>query len=299
MIDAAGGWLAVTVRFVALSATTLALGAWVFGRLVVTRLPEGNATASRAALVTLARRVAGWSAVALALSAAARVLVAVAAVPAADVGVVGTQAFQALWGRALVIQGAAAALAATLLLLRATAPRWPVAAEAALTILALTPPFLAHAGTATDLRALAIAVDAIHGTAAAAWVGALALVTFVFLQHRSADDAPARGAALIAAFHPIAVIAAPTVFVTGLLTAWLRMGIPEGIASPTYSGLFVAKLLLVGVTGWIGAGHSKMATRRVATVAPAAVGRTLLAECAFAVLVLVLTAVLMGTAPLG
>lgn len=299
VIDAAGGWLALTTRFLALSATTLALGAWVFGRLVLARLPQAGDDTPHAAMRALAQRVAGWSAAVLALTAAARMLVAVADVPAADVGVVGTTVFQGLWGRALVVQGLAAGIAAAFLLARAPTIRWPAPAEVALAVVGLTPPFLAHAGSAAELRALAIVVDAVHGVAAAAWVGALVLVTIVFVRHRSADDAPARGAALIAAFHPIAVVAAPTVFVTGLLTAFLRMGLPEGIASPTYSGLFVAKLLLAGVTGWIGAGHSKLATRRASAVAPATVSRSLLAECAFAVLVLALTAVLVGTAPLG
>jgi putative copper export protein len=142
-------------------------------------------------------------------------------------------------------------------------------------------------------------VDLIHGLAAGAWVGALALVAVAVTHARRAEHGTAHATALFAAFHRVAVIAAPTVFVTGLLSAWLRMGAPEGIASPTYSGLFVAKLLLVGVTGYIGAGHSKLATKRAATVSPVAVGRSLVVECAFALAVLAVTAVLVGTAPIA
>jgi putative copper export protein len=178
-------------------------------------------------------------------------------------------------------------------------PSWPRLADGATLVLAIAPPFLAHAGAATELRVVSIVVDIIHGLAAGGWVGALALLTTAIIRERHAPDGAARSAQLIAAFHPVALVAAGTVFATGLGTAWLRMGAPEGIASPTYSGLFVAKLLLAGVTGWIGAGHSKLATRRVASVEPRAVSRTLLTECLIAVCVLILTAVLVGTAPIG
>ena len=95
------------------------------------------------------------------------------------------------------------------------------------------------------------------------------------------------------------MVAASTVFITGLVTAWLRMGAPVGIASSSYSGLFVAKLLLVGVVGAIGAGHAKLARRRQHLVDTASTSRTLLSETALAVIVLAITAVLAGTEPIA
>jgi len=296
MIDASGGLLAALLRFAALTATTGALGAWMFAHFVIPRLPPGSDDALRRDARVLAVRAARWCLAVLALTAIARLLAPAA--PATGVGLAASAAAQSLWGKALFVQGVASAIAFAVLLVRRDAHPWPRAAQVGLAVVALVPPFLAHAGTASELRLLAIVVDVVHGLSAGGWVGALALLTIAVASGRRAADAPVRTAQLVGAFHPVAVIAAPTVFATGLLTAWLRMGAPVGIASPTYSGLFVAKLVLVGVTGFVGAGHSKLATRRVAAVAPAAIGRTLAAECGLAVVVLALTAVLVGTAPI-
>lgn len=296
MIDSAGGLFAVMIRFVALTAATGTLGAAAFLRFVMPRLPQ--AQRDDGALQQLGARTLAACAAIVTLSAAARLLAPVTTIPGAEPGG-SLAALSQAWGIMLALQGAAGAWIA----MAAWRQRQHASARASVDIavaaLALTLPFAAHAGRSAELRGIAVLVDLVHVLAAGAWVGALALVTAAALRGRTAADASARMAALVVAFHPVAVLAAPAVFVTGLLTAWLRMGAPAGIAAPTYSGLFVAKLLLVGVTGFIGAGHSKLATRRDATVAPVAVGRSLVAECAFAVLVLAVTAVLVGTPPIG
>ncbi len=306
MIDAAGGPFAIVLRFIALTAATGTLGAWVFARLVVARMPSDTDGPHREQLQGLAVRVAVWSAAVLAVVAIPRLIVQAAALPTPD----GSLTWAALttlrssWGRALVVQGVAAAVAAIVLRYDPRTRPWHPLADVAVVTLAGAAPFLAHAGSAPVLRAVSMVVDFVHGTAAGAWVGALALLAAAVVTSRRVPEGPTRSAALIAAFHPVALVAAATVFTTGLATAWLRMGAPEGIASSTYSGLFVAKLLLAGVVGAYGAGHSKLATRRLRageprTVDPRTVSRTLMAECLVAVLVLVVTAVLVGTAPIG
>ncbi|MBM3906978.1 MAG: CopD family protein [Gemmatimonadetes bacterium] len=298
MVDAAGGWFEIAARFGFLTGTTTALGAWVFRRFVVPRAAGSSDATVADALRHLADRAAVFGLALLALSASARLTAWLASgatavsSAASAVGVIDPP-------RVLMLQIAAALVALSALLTRGASRAWPAITEGALVVLAVTPPFLAHAGSAAEWRAVAVAVDITHLVAAGAWVGALALVTWAAALVRREAEGPARMATLIAAFHPIAVIAAPTVFATGLLTAWLRMGVPEGIAAPTYSGLFVAKLLLVGATGYIGIGHSKIATKRLKTVPADATWRSLLLECAFAVAVLVVTAVLVGTAPIA
>jgi putative copper resistance protein D len=297
VIDAAGGWLAIALRFVAFTATTGALGAWAFHRFVLPRVPGAPAGDARMAWQRLATHVALGCAVAVAVTALVRAQVPGAVLPPSpsDVerlfnGITGTEALHA--------QALAAGLAAIILVWRARpGAAWPLGAEAAIVALALIPPALAHAGTAHELRLVGYLVDAVHGGAAAAWVGGLAILTVLVARSRGADGASA--AALFVGFHPVAMVAAPAVFVTGLASAWLRMGVPEGIASSTYSGLFVAKLLLAGVVGFLGAGHSKLATKRVAAISPDAVRRSLLGECAFALIVLFVTAILVGTPPIG
>ena len=299
MIDAAGGLLAVALRFVAVTATTGALGAWVFYRFVLPRLPDTVLDADRSEWRLLATLVAIWCSTAVALSALARMRGPGPMLPLAP-DAAGHVIQSIGWTTALVAQFIVAVLAAVLLPFGMRRGSWrAIGADVCVVALVLIAPALAHAGVARELRVVAYFVDFAHGAAVGAWVGALALVTVLVYRQRAHPDGAARSAALFTAFHPVALVAAPTVFVTGLATAWLRMGVPEGIANPTYSGLFVAKLLLAGVVGYFGAGHAKFVTKRVAALTPGAVRRTLLAEVAFAVVVLMVTAVLVGTPPIG
>jgi putative copper export protein len=203
------------------------------------------------------------------------------------------------WGLALVVQAAAALAVLVAVWSASRSGSQSRVAEFAVMALAIIPAFMGHAIADPDRRVLSMLVDVVHVAAAGGWVGTLALLTIAAWRQRRAADAPVVTAALIVAFHPIAMVTAGAVFVTGLSTAWLRMGAPVGIADPTYSGLFVAKLLVVGITGALGAGHAKQAKRRALKVAPASIGRTLLGETLLAVLVLAVTAILAGTAPIG
>lgn len=298
MIDAAGGMLAIALRLMAYTATTGALGAWAFARLVLPRVTDAVHPADRSAWQVLVQRTALWCAVAVSISAVARyVLLPAASGPdQSSVAFLFESVRQTLGLRA---QAIAAGMTALFLLRSSATGRWPVVADIGVMAMGLLPPALSHAGSATELQLVAYAVDVVHGAAAGAWVGALALVTIIVHHTRRADDYVTPTTALFAAYHPVAVFAAPTVFLTGLVTAWLRMGVPEGIASPAYSGLFVVKVLLVGVTGYIGLGHSALATKRGVRVSPHDVTRTLFVECGFALAVLCVTAVLVGTPPIG
>jgi putative copper resistance protein D len=203
------------------------------------------------------------------------------------------------WGLALMVQAAAALAVLVAVWSASRSGSQSRVAEFAVMALAIIPAFMGHAIADADRRVLSMLVDVVHVAAAGGWVGTLALLTVAAWRARRDADASTLVASLVVSFHPIAMVTAGAVFVTGLATAWLRMGAPVGIADPTYSGLFVAKLLLVGVTGAIGAGHAKQAKKRVKLVEPAAITRTLLMETLLAVLVLAVTAVLAGTAPIG
>ncbi|MHB1310846.1 MAG: CopD family protein [Gemmatimonadaceae bacterium] len=300
MITGAGGLMMIVLRFVVLTATVGALGAWIFARFVVPAADDAVA-AHRPRLARMGGRVAMTCTALIALLAVPRLVAQARSLmdpgdPLADMMLA---VMRTHWGWALAVQAVAA--------LVAFAALWPATrdgvrsrvAESSVITLAIVPAFMGHAIADPGHRVLSMAVDILHVAAAGGWVGTLALLTLAAWRHRREADASVLVASLIVAFHPIAMVTAGTVFVTGLGTAWLRMGAPAGIADPTYSGLFVAKLLLVGVTGAIGAGHAKQAKKRVRRVEPATIGRTLLGETLLAVLVLAVTAVLAGTAPIG
>lgn len=301
MIDAAGGTLVVLLRFVALVATTGTLGAWVFGRFVAGRLAGDAGQRHRSSLLLLSARVGIWCSAALVLSAGLRLHAQAAAFtePGEPLWPSAMAVLQSRWGWALAAQALVAAIACVALLWGSRTRGWPRVAEACMAGVAVVPAFLGHAGAAAEWRVVSVLIDILHVLAAGGWVGALTLLTAAVLIVRREAEAPAFSVALIVAFHPVAMVAAGTVFATGLAAAWLRMGVPVGIASSTYSGLFVAKLLVVGVTGALGAGHSKLATRRRQGVEVPSISRTLLLETLLAVLVLAITAVLAGTDPIG
>jgi len=301
MIDAAGGILVVTLRFLALAATIGTLGAWCFGRFVAGRLTGETGEIHRDALQNFSVRTAIWCAALLMLSAAPRLLAQAAAFtePGDPLWSNVLLVLRTRWGWTLAAQAVTAAIALAALLFGRHRRAWPPLAEVSVAGLVVIPAFLGHAGSAGELRALSVLVDVVHLAAAGGWVGTLALLTTTVVRERREKDGAALAAALIVTFHPVAMVAAGTVFVTGLGTAWLRMGVPVGIASSSYSGLFVAKLLLVGVTGAIGAGHSKQARRRRQAVEVQRISRTLVAETLLAVLVLAVTAILAGTDPIA
>lgn len=300
MIDAAGGPVVVTLRFLALAATIGALGAWVFGRFVAGRLAGEAGVRHRESLETFAVRTAIWCTALLAVSAAPRLLAQAATFtePGDPLWPNAMLVLRTRWGWTLAAQASTAAIAGVALLFGRRRQAWPPLVDACVAGLVVIPAFQGHAA-AGELRVLSVLMDVVHLAAAGGWVGTLGLLTMAALRERRAVDGPTLAAALIVAFHPVAMVAAGTVFATGLGTAWLRMGVPEGIASSSYSGLFVAKLLLVGVAGAIGAGHSKQARRRVQAVDLKSVSRTLVAEILLAVLVLAITAILAGTDPIA
>ncbi len=299
MIESAGGLYAIALRGAALFGTLAIIGGWAFAQFVVARASGPTVDPYRASLANFSNRLAMAGAALLAALMVPRALVQASATPSDPIGVLVLQVFRSPWGIALVLQAVAAAMVYAGLRHAGTARMYARLTDAGIAVLLVAPAFLGHAAADPDRALASIIVNTLHVAAAGGWIGALLVLTLIARTLRAREDGGPLLAALIVSFHPLALASAGTVFVTGLATAWLRMGAPEGIANSTYSGLFVAKVVLVFVTGAIGAGHAKVAKKRVATVDRVAVARTLLGETLLAVLVLLVTAVLAGTVPIG
>ena len=301
MIEDAGGLAAILLRGASLLGILAVLGGWSLVRLVLPRATGLAGGPYRTSLGQASAHVARAGAALVALLVVPRGMVEALGITQADAPSARAVATMlgSGWGVALVVQGVAAAL--VFVGLRGLEARGGVLriTDVAVAVLAVTPSFLGHAAADPDHALASVIVDALHVVSAGGWIGALLVLTLLTFMLRSRSDAGPVLAALFAAFHPMALASAGGVFVTGLATAWLRMGAPEGIANSTYSGLFVAKVVLVFAVGAVGAGHAKLAKRRVSTVDVPAVTRSLLGETLLAMLVLGITAVLAGTAPIG
>lgn len=301
VIENAGGFYAIALRGAALFGTIVVIGGWAFTRFVVGRASGPAVDPYRASLTQFSNRLAMAGAALLAALMVPRAIVQAlaSATPADPTGPLVSAVVQSPWGIALVLQALAAAIVFVGLRFTGTALLYTRLTDAGLAVLLVAPAFLGHAAADSDRALASIIVNALHVASAGGWIGTLLVLTLVARTLRTREDGGPLLASLLVSFHPMALASAGTVFATGLATAWLRMGAPEGIANSTYSGLFVIKVVLVFVTGAVGAGHAKLAKRRVATVDRATIARTLLGESLLAVLVLLVTAVLTGTVPIG
>jgi copper transport protein len=158
-----------------------------------------------------------------------------------------------------------------------------LAALCALAALVL-PSLGGHAWTASP-EWLAVASDALHVLAAAAWVGGLGVLVLTW--DGSRDRA--------AAFSRMAIVAAPLTIATGLLNTWLQERSLSAVTDTTHGWLVLAKLLgalAMVAFGWVHrrqiADAARWTARRVVSYR---------VEAVVGVAVIAVTAVLVGTPP--
>jgi putative copper export protein len=173
---------------------------------------------------------------------------------------------------------------------------WLVAASAPLVGVAAA---LSGHAVALETRAqLAILLDTIHVLAAAGWAGGLATIVFGAVPPavRAGASAAESLATVVRAFSPIALTCAAALVLSGGPAAWFQMGSIEALWSSQYGQRLLTKLAVLAVMAALGAYN----WRRVAPALGGTDGakrlqRSASAELVFAVLVLVVTAVLVAT----
>ncbi|MFD4538744.1 copper resistance CopC/CopD family protein [Streptomyces bauhiniae] len=209
------------------------------------------------------------------------------------------------------------AVAFGLVLRRRSVPRpLAVTAGAILAVaLALTWSAAEHASAGIQVP-LAIASTTLHLLATAAWLGGLAALLLTL-------RAPAVPPQVVTRFSRLALTSVIVLVVTGVYQSWRGLGTWQALTDTTYGRVLLAKLVAVGVL-LVGAGWSRRWTGRLSTAAevPAKVlqpaggaalppepptaapdlpvrhlRRTVLAEAAVGVVVLVLTTLLTSTLP--
>jgi copper resistance protein D len=109
----------------------------------------------------------------------------------------------------------------------------------------VTPSVTGHAGTAPDHQ-LSIMTIGVHVVAAALWVGGLASVLVLVARHRAMLDA------VLPRYSRLAGGCLVAVALTGVATAWVRLGTWDALLGSGYGALVLAKttgLILVAVLG--------------------------------------------------
>ena len=277
----------------------MAIGAVAFRMLLVPRL-AATAQGWTPTLDGLAAGIGAWGALALAAVAAPRLwLQARALVDAGDpVWPMAANVLGTTWGRGWMIQatGAGLAWAGYLLAQRGRRSGWALALVAAPAI-ALASALMGHAAAASRLHALSVGGDALHVLSAGAWIGTLFIIARVFAVRRGLTDAAELVAALVEAFHRVAISSVALLLTSGLVSLVLRVDRLRDLPGSPYGDALFVKLALVAVVAGFGAVHSRHAARRARAGAARSVARTLAAELLFAALAVAMTAVLIGTEP--
>ncbi len=297
-----GSALQVVGRFLSALTVTLFIGISAFMLLVLPR-----ARTSDAPFDEIERTARSWSrtaALALIVIAAGRLLMqgaalsgSVGSISAGDVSgiVAGTS-----WGRAWL--GLVASAAAAILMLRTRssddAP-WRMLILPCVGF-ALASPFLGHPAAAPN-ASVAIVLDGIHVAAAGGWAGSIVVLGLVAIPRAMKLQLEPRAnviRSMLKAYSPVALTCATLLLVTGGIGALLQMGSVSALWNTSYGMSLVRKLVLVAVVGALGAWHWRGAQPSLGSDRSMTVLRWSMALDVLAVLgVLVLTAVLTGTAP--
>jgi putative copper export protein len=169
------------------------------------------------------------------------------------------------------------------------------------------PGLTGHASGGDSPTWITLPADILHVLAAGAWMGTLAVMLYLEYRWRrwsDTDDGAGRPAsllpALIPAFSPVAVAGVATLIVTGVVASWVHLESPGALLSTGYGRVLVAKLGVVVLVLILGALNWKRITLLlVHEEGPHRMRRTAGLELALGAVVLLLTAILVRTSPLG
>jgi copper transport protein len=200
----------------------------------------------------------------------------------------------AMWKMQL---GSACVAGIGLLLARGRVAAGWVIANLACVVLATATALGGHAGASDNLHVVSVAGDAVHVLAAASWMGSLLWLAVVGLPlvHASGDGRAVRVAALVNAFSPVALGSVSLLIATGVMSAWLRLGSLSALWVSPYGNMLLRKLFFVAAVAVVGSWNWRRIRPSLGTDdASARLRRSAWLELAFAVVVLVFTALLVS-----
>lgn len=198
--------------------------------------------------------------------------------------------------------GVVALLAALLVARTGRSAGWWAATPLALALAAF-PGLTGHAAGVEGYRTLALAADTVHVWAVGAWIGGLAVVLRLEARWRKGGGGSPRSLLprLVPAFSPIAMGAVGLLVLTGVFAAWTHLeGGFGALVDTDYGRTLLLKVGLVAVVLGLGARNFRILTPRLGTEpGDDAMRYSATMELAVAQVVLVVTALLVRTSPMG
>lgn len=291
--------LYVLVRLLTYTSLIGVLGAMVLILYVAPRATDLGEAAS-AHIVDNGRRFAIASATILAIAAVLRLIAQAMATGANSAGgqlvelVTGTT-----WGRAWLLQ--LAGIVVILVFARRDSAWSRRALGTACVALPLSVALSGHALASTEAGLLLVPLDALHIMAAAGWAGTLVALVVTAVSGTWAIPQAARDVAvrdLFRIFSPLALACGGTLALTGFVAAWVHLGRLEAVLGDAYGRTLLLKLAAVAAVAAIGAFNWRVVQPRLGSVgARERLLRTTRLEIGFAMLVLLVTAILAATPP--
>jgi copper transport protein len=305
---AAGSPLQQSTRFLWIAALLLVLGSTSLSLAVLPRMRAWNAESASAFRGGVDERLRSWTVagawgllVLAAVRLTSQAVVLSGSVNSIRVGDVLGIVTGSTWGRGWLVFVAATVAVLVLARARRKAPGspWPKIA-AACVVLAISSPFLGHPAS-TAFAPLAMSLDAVHVVAAGGWGGSILMLALVALPRASAVAGDERAnvlRGLLRAFSPVALSCAFALLVTGVFEAGLQLGSVSALWNSEYGQALFRKLVFVALVAGLGAWHWRFAQPALRSERSVTALRWSIAlDVVFLLGVLVLTAILTGTAP--
>jgi putative copper export protein len=293
----------VAIRAVMYLSAMLVIGSCAFILLIATRVAHLSQRSSDTQLppvVPNTRLLARWAAVVLVLAMIARLLAQTNMVGEGDYSMMMPLLRTTFWGWGWLV-GVASTLVvvAALFVGRGTRTAWRVTAVGAIG-LALSFSLTGHAASAAK-PVLFVMLDCIHVMAAGGWLGTLLVVTTIGLHSVLELPVEQRGHAssqLINAFSTFALLCASTLLVTGLVAAWSHLPTVSALWQTHYGQALFRKLVVIALMALVGAFNWRVVRPRLAKSDTIPLLRKSAAvELTFGLVVVILTAILVGTSP--
>jgi copper transport protein len=290
----------VAVRWGTFVALLAVIGAVAFRLLVLAPLADDKETVSLAA--TRAARLGLWAAALLFLAAFLRLGAESAAVSGtlADATHAGGIVFGTIWGAGWLLEvgGALVALAGFLLARRGADVGWLIAALGAVA-LAFFPALSGHAVSEERFRFATVIADGLHVFSAGGWLGSLLFLLVVGIPSAGRARSRDRGETLtrmVTAFSAPALTFAALLLLTGIFASWVHLGSLSALTGTAYGKTLLGKLAVVAVVAVAGVVNWRSLRPKLGSDGvPQRLRRSAAFELAAALLVLVITAALVGT----
>jgi putative copper export protein len=277
----------------------LVIGSCAFILLIAPRVSHlSGSYLELSAVVPSTRRLARWATVVLACAVLARLLAQGFMLGEGESLVLEPLLETTMWGWGWLVGAAGLLLIASGLLFgRGARGAWLVIALGTL-VLALSFSLTGHA--ISESRPIPfVALDCIHAMAAGGWLGTLLVVATIGLRTVLMLPAERRAhaaAELINTFSTFALCCGAALAVTGLVAAWSHLPTVSALWTTSYGQALFRKLVVLAMMALVGAFNWLYVKPRLAN--PASIGllrKSAAFELAFGVVVVILTAILVGT----